>query len=223
MTAASGRRLAEAIDAHRPGVRTSREQWAPRKPPLEYVEASAYRFQYAFAMGPVLFISLDATYVGHLSEREKRWLDGLLLQHGRAYRHRVVFSHIPLWPFTHGRETDYLGDEELEGLLQRHRVDLYLSGHHHAYYPAAKDGVRYVSRACLGAAPRSLLGGHQRSERAITVIEFPTDAPISVEAYRAPAYTERIDRRTLPERVVSKRAALVRDDLTATAGAAGPR
>lgn len=116
-------------------------------------------------------------------------------------------------PFAQGRETDYLGDEELERILQRHRVDLHLSGHHHAYYPAAKDGVRFVSQACLGAAPRNLLGSGRRSERAITVIEFRPDEPISVEAYRAPAYTERIHRHDLPDPVVSKRATLVRDDL----------
>ncbi|MFN7572317.1 MAG: metallophosphoesterase family protein [Betaproteobacteria bacterium] len=197
-----------------------RAQWLPRKPALDFVDAAGYPFHYAFAVGPVLFVSLDATAVGHLPEREKRWLADLLERHGDRYKFRVVYGHLPLWPFAEGRATEYLGDTELERLLQRHRVDLVLSGHHHAYYPGAKDGVRYVSQACLGAAPRPLLGSDRRAEHAITVLEFPVDGPPSVEAYRAPHYTEKIDRHTLPERIVSPRATLLRDDLAAKAGAA---
>jgi 3',5'-cyclic AMP phosphodiesterase CpdA len=200
-----------------------REQWLPRRPALDFVDASGYPFNYAFAVGPVLFVSLDATYVGHLAAREKRWLANLLEQHGPRFRYRVVFSHIPLWPFSVGRETEYLGDDELERILQQHRVDLHLSGHHHAYYPGEKDGVRYIGQACLGAAPRPLLGTGQPSEHAITVIEFPSQGRISVEGYRGPDFTQRIDRRTLPERVTSKRATLLRDDLAGAHGSAGPK
>jgi 3',5'-cyclic AMP phosphodiesterase CpdA len=194
-----------------------REQWLPRRPALDFVDGAHYPLHYAFALGPVLFVALDATHVGHLASREKQWLETLLERHGAGYQARVVFSHLPLWPFAEGREQDYLGDAELERILQAHRVDVHLSGHHHAYYPAEKDGVRFVSQACLGAAPRALLGSAARSERAITVIEFPADGPISIEAYRAPDYVEKIHRHTLPERVASKRAVLVRDDLARAA------
>jgi hypothetical protein len=70
-----------------------------------------------------------------------------------------------------------------------------------------------VSQACLGAAPRPLIGTTARTDRAITVLEFPADGPIRVEAYRAPDYSERIDRRALPAQVASPHATLVRDDL----------
>ena len=56
-------------------------------------------------------------YVGRLCRPRERRLAGesLLLSRGApAHRHRVVFSHIPLWPSPKGRETDYLGDEELD-------------------------------------------------------------------------------------------------------------
>ena len=190
-----------------------REQWLARRPAVDFVDAADYPFHYAFSLGPVLFVSLDATHVGHLSSREKQWLESLLERHGQRFKHRVVFSHLPLWPFAEGRAADYLGDADLERILQKHRVDVHLSGHHHAYYPAEKGGVRFVSQACLGAAPRALLGGAARSERAITVIEFPADGTIGIEAYRAPRYVEKIPRHVLPERVVSERAVLTRDDL----------
>jgi 3',5'-cyclic AMP phosphodiesterase CpdA len=197
-----------------------REQWLPRKPAVDFVDAGHYPFYYAFRVGDVFFVSLDATHVGHLSRAEKDWLRVLLAAAGPRFRHRVVFSHVPLWPFAVGRETDFLGDHELEAILQQGKVDLYLSGHHHAYYPGYKDGVRYVSQGCLGAAPRPLLGTEERPERTITVIDFDAVGAIRVEAYRGPGFTQIVSRRTLPARVESRWATLVRDDLAGAASAA---
>jgi 3',5'-cyclic AMP phosphodiesterase CpdA len=200
-----------------------RRQWQSRRPRVEFVDAGGYPFSYAFSVGRVLFVSLDATFVGPLSERERGWLDAVLQVHGARFTHRVVFSHVPLWPVAIGRERDFLGDERLESVLRARGVDLYLSGHHHAYYPGTKDGVRYVSQACLGAAPRPLIGTAVPHERAITVLEIPAEGPISVEAYRAPDYMEKIHRHDLPERIVSRAATLIRDDLAQAAPAGQPR
>ena len=190
-----------------------REQWLARKPAVEFVDAAHYPFQYAFRVGDVLFASLDATYVGHLSHAAKNWLRDLLGKVGPGYRHRVVFSHIPLWPFSVGRESEFLGDLELEEILQHGRVDLHLTGHHHAYYPGYKDGVRYVSQGCLGAAPRPLIGTKRIPARSIVVIDFDPTGRVRVEAYRGPGFAEAIPRSALPPRIESRRATLVRDDL----------
>ncbi|HSQ68600.1 MAG TPA: metallophosphoesterase, partial [Steroidobacteraceae bacterium] len=100
------------------------EQWQSRVPGLEFVDREGYPFNYAFALGGVLFVSLDVTRVGALDESQRRWLDGLLRTHGKGYRHRVVFSHLPIYPFTEGRESEVSADHELERILQRHGVEL---------------------------------------------------------------------------------------------------
>jgi predicted phosphodiesterase len=192
-----------------------REQWATRRPKVDFIDHGGYPFRYAFRVGEVLFVSLDATHVGHLSMAEKDWLRQLLAREGRRFRHRVVFSHIPLWPFSAGRENEVLGDRELESILREGAVDLHLSGHHHAYYPGFKDGVRYVSQGCLGAAPRPLLGASEGSGRSITVIDFDESGAIRVEAYGGPAYREQIARSALPPRIESRWATMLRDDLAA--------
>ena len=194
-----------------------REQWLPRKPAVEFLDATHYPFHYAFRVGDVLFVSLDATHVGHLSHAEKSWLQALLEGEGTRFRQRVVFSHVPLWPFAVGREADFLGDHELEKILQRGNVDLYLSGHHHAYYPGYKNGVRYVSQSCLGAAPRPLLGTTETHGRSITVIDLDASGAIRVEAYGGPEFTRRIARSALPARVESRWATILRDDLAPAA------
>jgi hypothetical protein len=201
-----------------------REQWAPRRPKVDFVDGGGYPFRYAFRVGEALFVSLDATHVGHLSTADKDWLRRLLAKDGPRFRHRVVFSHIPLWPFAVGRENEVLGDAELESVLREGAVDLHLSGHHHAYYPGFKDGVRYVSQGCLGAAPRPLLGASETGGRSITVVDFDATGEIRVEAYGGPDFRQPIARNTLPPRIESRWATLVRDDLAATnARAAGGR
>lgn len=188
------------------------EQWSARKPAVTFVDAAHYPYYYAFAAGDALFVSLDATTLGELAPEQMAWLRGLLAQHGGKYEQRIVFSHVPLWPFAQGRETEYIGDPGLEQLLREARIDLYLSGHHHAFYPGHKDGIHLVSQSCVGAGPRRLIGSAGRSPRSITLIETEGDA-LRLAALQAPDFTRPIDWRTLPERIRSPAAELMRADL----------
>ena len=200
-----------------------RREWLARKPAVRFVDDSGYPFRYAFSAGDVLFVSLDVTRVGAIDADEKRWLDQLLGREAARFRHRVVFSHLPVYPFTHGRETEVSADHELERILRRHGVEVYLSGHHHAFYPGYREGIRFVSQACLGAGPRALLGMGTRSARAVTLLEVSDDGPLAVRALAAPDFMREIDWSSLPQSITSRYGTLVRDDLrpaTATRGAA---
>lgn len=37
-----------------------------RRPKVDFVDGDGYPFRYAFRVGEALFVSLDATHVGHL-------------------------------------------------------------------------------------------------------------------------------------------------------------
>ena len=188
------------------------DQWLPRKPALEFVDDRHYPFYFAFSAGNVLFISLDATTVGHLPHAQMDWLQQLLEKHGAGFERRVAFSHVPLWPFARGRESEYIGDPALEQLLTEANVDLYLSGHHHAFYPGHKDGIDLVSQSCLGAGPRRLIGARDKSPRSFTLIELTADNTM-LTAFREPGFHESIDWSTLPADIRSPAARLVRADL----------
>jgi hypothetical protein len=195
--------------------RIYRDQWLARRPDVRFIDDARYPFQYAFAVGQTLFVSLDVTRVGEIGADQRRWLDELLSREAGRFRHRVVFSHLPVYPFTNGRETEVSADHALEGILRRHGVELYLSGHHHAFYPGYREGIRFVSQACLGAGPRPLIGQTARSRRAITMLEIPDEGPIEVRGLAAPEFQREIDRSTLPASIVSRYGTLVRDDLAA--------
>ena len=188
------------------------EQWLPRRPEVRFLDSTGYPFYYAFALGDVLFMSLDATVVGKLPESRIAWLQQLLEQHGPAYQRRVVFSHLPLWPFARGREREFVGDPQLQALLEEADVELYLSGHHHTFYPGVSGGIALVGQACLGAGPRRLIGTENRSARSFTLLEFSKE-DIRVDAYEAPDFLTPVDWSSLPEHIRSTVAELLRADL----------
>jgi len=187
--------------------------WRAHKPALTYLDDSHYPLRYAFSLDNALFVSLDATRPGKLDKEQFQWLQKLLAKHSENYRHKIVYGHLPLWPFAQKREKEALFDEKLEQMLITHKVDLFLSGHHHAYYPGAKDALRHVSQGCLGASPRSLIGVKQRSPRTITVLDIEHDSEIKVSAYQGWAFDEAVDLNSLPKQIQSEAATLTREDL----------
>ena len=185
------------------------KEWRARKPDLRYTDDEGYPFFYAFEMGGVRFASLDATTLGPLRGDQMARLSRVMAGSGPA----VTFSHLPLWPFAQKREREIIGDPALEALYLDLGVDLHLSGHHHAYYPGWKDGVAYVSQACLGGGPRWLIGESTRSSHSFTVVEFQNGKLGSVTAYEGPEFRTSIDPKSLPKQIQSNKAVLRRLDL----------
>ena len=190
-----------------------REQWLPRRSALDFIAGSQWPFAYAFVLGDVFFASLNVTFTGPMPDEQRRWLQALLRGPAARQRRRVLFSHVPLWPFAVGREHERTADRKLAEIVREGRVDLYLSGHHHAFYPGVKDGVLYVGQGCLGAGPRPLIGTRERAPRSFTLLDVALDGRLQLEALAAPGYDTPVDRLTLPPRIVTRDATLVRDDL----------
>jgi 3',5'-cyclic AMP phosphodiesterase CpdA len=187
------------------------DEWSgPRRPSLDFVDDSNYPLRYSFRVGPALFVSLDDTTIGPLGAAQMEWLAGQLATDAPV---KVVFGHIPLYPFAQGRETEVIGDASLERLLVEHEVDLFVSGHHHAYYPGRRGPLRLVSTACVGAGPRALIGVSSPSVRSVLVFDITDEGIVELDAWAGETYDELIERTSLPPSVGSGETAIVRDDL----------
>lgn len=184
------------------------DEWTARRPAIDFRDDGAYPLHYSFSMGPALFVSLDDTIVGPLDPDQHTWLEGELTA-GQDFPVKVVFGHLPIRPFTQGRESEILDDGDLERTLADGGVSLFVSGHHHGYFPGRHAGLRQVSMACLGSGSRRLLGVDSASDLAFGWIEIADGAVTSVEAYASPDFTTPILRQTLPESV----GVVTRDDL----------
>ncbi len=203
---------------NRPGFEAERamynETWRRYKPDLNYVDDKHYPRRYAYLHEGVLFVSIDASTVGKLSSSHRKWLESVLRKQ-RDVKTKIVYGHVPLYPFAQKREREILDDKPLEEMFVKYGVTLYLSGHHHAYYPGKREnGLRLVSMACLGGGPRVLLGTSEPSPRALLIMEIEPDRGIaSLEAYHTDDFTLPVDRAILPSEIGEGDWLIRRDDL----------
>lgn len=180
---------------------------------IELLSMNNYPFYYSFKSNNTLFIALDATTTNQITGAQRSWL---LEQVSREKEvdHKVIFSHMPMSPVAQGRDNDYIRDpnNELFSLLKAQKVDLFLSGHHHAYYPAVFNDVRLVSQSCLGSGPRKLIGGSSVSEYSFTMVDL--EEHIKVDAYKYPDYKTPVNRQGLVKQIKSPKGGyIIRDDI----------
>ena len=189
------------------------EQWGTRKSALRFLDDTHYPYYYAFSAGDTLFVSLDATTLGHLPGGQIDWLRGVLARYGPRHERRIAFSHMPLWPFAQQREREFIGDPELERLLRDADLDLYLSGHHHAYFPGWRDGIAMLGVGNLGGNQRRLTGTHRVTGFSFAWMDIKQGDSFSIEAYHGPEFTDVVPKASLPEHVGQGAKALRRLDL----------
>lgn len=185
-------------------------QWQARLPDVDFIDSSEYPLRYSFSHLGALFVSLDATRVGALSSEQRNWLEGQLA--GSEHDVKVVFGHVPIHPVAENVASEVLADDDLESLMADHGVTVFISGHHHAYYPGVAGGVRQVAVGCLGAGPQRLIGADTVSPRSLLRLDVEHGEIVAVEALTGDGFDEPVDRGTLPERIEWGEHLLVRDD-----------
>jgi len=188
-------------------------EWSARRPAVTMVDDAHYPVRYAFSVGPALFVAVDASTVGALGDEQMRWLDERLASSAEDYAATVVFGHLPLHPVAVGRETESIGDPALERLLTERGVDLYVAGHHHAYYPGRRGALRLVSVGCLGSGARPLLGMTEPAPKSFVVLEVGAEGVTRVDARVGDRFEGVLDRSTLPGSLGDGAAQVRRDDL----------
>ena len=167
-------------DASRSGTfdherKITKEYWTGRPHLLKMADSKNYPFYYSFSVNDLFVISWDASY-SIISDSERRWVqEQLKSDAARNASRRILTGHLPLYPVAEGRNRrgEILEDaDELFEILRDNELDIYISGHHHAYYPAIKDGVLLLSSGAIGSGPRQLLGSDIEPRRSITIIDF---------------------------------------------------
>jgi predicted phosphodiesterase len=162
--------------------------WDERRPRMALIDGADWPFRVAAEQEGVLLVGLDATLAGPLAPGDMDWLTGLLDTEAGRYRAIILFGHLPLMPISQGREEDVLADPALFDLARHAGVDLWLSGHHHAFYSGTAGGILFVAQGALGNGPRKLIGEGEASPRTFTWIEIGEDGAIRVSAFPAPGF-----------------------------------
>ncbi len=178
-----------------------RHNFSTKPTGIKFFDSSDYPIKYAYEFGGAFFISLDATNV-YLEKKQIEWLEKMLIQ-GQKYKSIILYGHVPLFPVAQKRENDYLRNNNLFELIKRYNVKMWISGHHHAYFPGKKDGIKFYSLNCLGGGPRKLLAPNQqeRSPKGIIELKIRNGEIIFAESYAINNDFSVIKKESLPKEV----------------------
>lgn len=173
--------------------------WESRRPKSPLLEGSHYPFWYGVIFRDILILVLDVTRAYDLTDEQISWLETTLRQHPNV-RQKIVMGHLPIVPIRPAQFFDIVGNPRFLDILLEQKVNFYISGHHHVYYPGHIQELRTISSPALGANPRAFYR-NELPKNAYVWIELPPEGPARVQAFIAPDYTQSVDLQTLPPHI----------------------
>jgi 3',5'-cyclic AMP phosphodiesterase CpdA len=145
---------------------------------LNFVDRAGFPFYYTFQQNDIFFLIWDAS-TATISSEQLKWAEkSLASEVAQKAKLRIAIGHLPLYAVAKGRDNagNYLDDaDRLRTLLEKYNVHTYISGHHHAYYPAHKGKLELLHAGVLGDGPRRLLSGDLAPNRTVTAIDIKFD------------------------------------------------
>ncbi|MCL1490417.1 MAG: metallophosphoesterase [Pseudanabaena sp. Salubria-1] len=185
-------------------------------PNLNFVDRAGFPFYYTFEQNDVFFLTWDAS-TAEIPSAQLKWVEkSLASEVAQKAKLRIAIGHLPLYAVSKGRETagNYLEDaERLRALLEKYNVHTYISGHHHAYYPAHKGKLELLYAGVLGDGPRRLLSGDLAPNRTVTVIDIKLETAETIYTTYDMDTLKVIDQSTLPRYIDAPNGRITRRDI----------
>ncbi len=151
--------------------------WTPRRDRLglQFVDASRFPFAYSVRQDDLFLLVWDAS-AATVPAEQIAWAErSLASPAAQSARVRLVLGHLPLQAISQGRNRPgevLQGADALQRLMERQRVQAYISGHHHAFFPGRSGGLDLLALGALGSGPRRLLGASQLPRHTLTLIDL---------------------------------------------------
>jgi hypothetical protein len=189
------------------------QHWQDKHPDLELTENSNWPRRYAAWLGNTLIVAIDGTLPGRLQTPDIELLNSTLSQFREQAKTVMVISHLPMWPFARGREKEIINDPGLQALLVQYKVNFFISGHHHVFYPGVDDaGVVHLSVGALGGNARKFTGQTKRQPFSFVLLKICGE-DYGLSARKAPDFTLDVLLSDLPETINGPMGRLTRLDL----------
>ena len=143
---------------------------------LTFVDNTHFPYFFSYIKNNVFFISWDASSA-QIPDEVKEWMkQQLSTEIAHKAKARIVLGHLPLYAIVESKnkkgEVLDNADETLV-FLKDHQVDMYISGHQHAYFPATKQKITLLHSGCLGGGSRQFINDDQPAQKAYAIIEIP--------------------------------------------------
>ncbi len=172
---------------------------------LNFVDSSNYPFYYSYIKDDVFLMSWDAAGA-KVNPEIYQWMEEQLsTKQAQKAKLRILIGHLPLYAIVDSKNKVGEVNEDPEKALKffkKHGIDLYISGHQHAFYPAIKEGIRFLNAGCIGDGPRKLIANKTEAVKTYTIIKIPKRKALNFtyNTYDAKHNLE-IDVKSLPDSV----------------------
>lgn len=185
-------------------------------PGLNFVDRYQFPFAYTFEQNNIFYLVWDAS-TARITPEQKAWVEkSLASPAAQKAKLRMAIGHLPLYAVAVGRAElgEILSDgEELRALLERYKVHTYISGHHHAYYPAHKGQLQLLHSGILGSGPRPLLNSNLPTFKTLTVIDIDLEAGDTTYTTYDMKTMGLVDIKTLPRLIPGPNGTILRRDV----------
>ena len=151
--------------------------WSKHRGDLQsgFIESEQFPFQYVWRRPGLFVVVIDASSAS-VDSSQRQWLEAALNSgHRKPGDLCLVMGHLPLTAFSEGRARAgecIANPDGLASMLRRSRVDLVISGHHHAWYPSESMGLRLLSLGAMGSGPRRIIGSGVIAPPSLTLLEW---------------------------------------------------
>ena len=183
---------------------------------LKFVDRANFPFYYSFQINGIFFLVWDAS-TQNISSRQLDWVQQAL--NSPAARHataKIALGHLPLYPIAAAKDKpgEYLADAEgLRSLLEQNQMLVYISGHHHAYYPGKIGELQLLHAGALGQGARQLIDSDLLPSQTLTILDLELNpARLSYTTYDAKTWKP-ISQARLPRSISSDYGTIIRQDL----------
>ena len=182
---------------------------------LNFIDRANFPFYYSFQQNELFFLVWDAsTHI--ISERQLAWVKQTLNSNvARQAKTIIAIGHLPLYPVAEAKNKpgEYLaGGDKLRSLLEQNGVQIYISGHHHVYYPGKKGKLELLHAGALGQGARQLIDSDLLPYPTVTVIDLDASSKLTYTTYNAKTW-ELITLEQLPPAIVGEHGSILRCDL----------
>lgn len=186
-------------------------------PGVKFVDYYEFPFYYTFATKDIFFVVWDGS--SHRIPPDKlAWVEQVLASPAsKQAKMRIMLGHLPLYAVAEGRNQPgevMANAEQLRAMLERYQVHTYISGHHHAYYPAHRGSLQLLHTGNLGAGSRVLIDSKLPPRKTLTVIDinFKTPELTTYTTYEMPTL-KLIKDQQLPSILVGHNGFVLRRDI----------
>lgn len=207
----SSQRLSDGSYSFARERRAARDYWQSIPISPNYLDDDDVPFQASVLVGDVFIAVWDASSAV-VTEGQLGWLQAELARpQAQNASARILLGHLPLFAVSEAKNSpgEVLSQgQALAAWLEQAGINLYISGHHAAYYPAQWGNLKLLHSGGIGA--RRLIGSDTSSQSTVTILDIDINPAQLREVTLDASSLTFIDPKTLPTSITSLNGTITR-------------